>query len=126
MIHEAHVAPPNSVILVMDQTVGEVPVSMHQGSVAATASCVAVGTRSEADGNTRITLSDESPPRMSKDPPVFDGVLPIPSKRLSVCSVLDNELLVLDVPTTSMRVRIWINDPVEPSELWILVGNGPD
>lgn len=126
MIYETHVAPPNSLILVMDQKVGEVPDSMNHGMVAATASCVAVGTLSEADGETFISLSDEVPSRLPKQAPVFDGVLPTPTKRLAVCSVQDEPLLALDVPSSSTRVRIWANHPAEANEIWIVVGDMPD
>jgi hypothetical protein len=123
MIHETHVAPPNSVILVMDQTVGKVPGSMNQNLVTATPSCVAVGTLCQADGETLLSLSDEMPLRLPKQAPVFDGILPTPSKRLSVCSVHDEPLLLLDVPSSNTRVRIWGNHPAEPNEIWIVVGN---
>src|SRR4051794_35842343 len=39
----AEVAAPNSVVLVMDPIVGEIPHSMSGGLVAATPSCMAVG-----------------------------------------------------------------------------------
>jgi hypothetical protein len=125
MIHETHIAPPNSVILVMDQTVGEVPDSMNKGIVSATRSCIAIGTLSEVDGETFISLSDETPAQLPKAAPVFDGTLFTPTKKLSVCSVLGDSLLVLDVPSSSTRVRIWVNHPVEPSAVWIVVGDKP-
>jgi hypothetical protein len=123
MINETRVAPDNSLILVMDRTVGTVPDSMNRNLVSATPSCVAIGTMAQADGETFISLSDEIPARLPKQEPVFDGIIPTPSKRLSVCSVHDEPLLVLDVAASSTRVRIWANHPWEPNEIWIVVGN---
>lgn len=123
MILQTRVAPPNSLLLVMDQTVGKVPDSMNHGLVAATASCVAVGTLSEADGETLILLSDELPSQLQTQLLVFDGVLATPSKKISVCSVVDDSLLVLDVPESSTRVRIWANHAVEPDEIIVVVGD---
>jgi hypothetical protein len=50
------------VIFIMDQSVGEVPKAMNKALVAATPSCIAVGTLSEHDGETLISLSDGAPP----------------------------------------------------------------
>jgi hypothetical protein len=122
VIHETRVAPPNSLVLVMDHTLGNVPDSMNQNLVASTQSCVAVGTLSEADGETFLSLSDETPSRLPNRAPVFDGVLPTPSKRVSVCSVRDEPLLLLDVPASRTRVRVWANHTSEPNEIWIVVG----
>lgn len=122
MIREIRTAPKNSLILVMDQTVGEVPESMAGALVAATNSCVAVGTLSEVEGETLISLSDERLEKRDR-PPVFDGVLSTPSKRLSVCSVLDEPLMSLDVPGLETRVQVWANDDLEPNEIRIVAVN---
>ena len=123
MIRDTHAHSPNSLILVMDQTIGEIPNSMNQTLIAATSSCVAVGTICEADGETSLTLSDERPPRLPKEVPAFDGVIATPSRKLSICSVHDEQLLALDVANSSTRVRIWANHPSEPSEIWVVAGN---
>jgi hypothetical protein len=123
MIFTTQLAPRNSVVVVMDQAIGEVPDSLNRGLVAATNSSVAVGTLCEFDGDTLISLSDERPRDLPAERPVFDNVIRTPSQRLSVCSVLDEALLVLDLPTTVTRVRIWANDHREPSRIWIVAGD---
>ena len=125
MIQETRIAPPNSLILVMDQSVGRVPDSMNRALVAATPSCVAVGTLCEADGETFISLSDEPPPRLPNQPPVYDSFLPTPSKKLTISSVHYVTLLVVDVPACQTRVRVWANHCSEPNEVWIVVGENP-
>jgi hypothetical protein len=120
MTKEVRIAPKNSVILVMDQSVGEVPRAMNKALVAATTSCVAVGTLSEHDGETLISLSDETPPHRAGMSRVFDGVVTTPARKLSVCSILDETLVTLDVPGVKTRVQVWANDEREPDQLYIV------
>jgi hypothetical protein len=114
----ADIAPPNSLLLIMDRSVGQVPDSMAEGLVASTATCVAIGTLSEHDGITHVTLDDTS--ESSDSAPTFDGVLDTPDRKLAVCSVLDEVVLEIAVATERTRIRIWTNDPAEPSEIQIL------
>jgi hypothetical protein len=106
----------------MDQSIGVVPESMNGAGIAATDSCIAVGTLCDVDGETDITLADEPPPNLPRRGPALDQMLPTPSKRLSVCSILDEALMVLNVSDSSSRVRIWTSDPIEPDQIWILAG----
>lgn len=121
MRKESLTAPRNSLVLVMDRTVADIPASMSHGLVAATESCVAIGTLSELDGETSISLSDEEADAGSGEAPVFDGVLNTPSGKLSVCSVLDEVLLECDVSSCRSRVRVWANHSSEPDEIRIVV-----
>jgi hypothetical protein len=116
----AEVAPPNSVLLIMDRSVGQIPESMSRGLVAATPTCIAIGTLSEHDGATRVTLDGDFEPEAQGNP-VFDGVLDTPSRKLAVCSVFDDVVLEVVVATERTRVRIWVNDQVEPSAVSIVV-----
>jgi hypothetical protein len=114
-------APRNSLILVMDRTVGVVPETMAGGLVAATPTCIAVGTKSEHDGETSISLSDEATSSGSGFNPRFDGVLKTPSRHLSVCSVLEEVLLEMSVPSDETRVQVLANDAAEPDNIAIVV-----
>jgi hypothetical protein len=115
----ADIAPPNSLLLIMDRSVGQIPESMAGGLVAFTATCAAIGTLSEHDGSTRVILDDGSGPP-AHGTLVFDGVLDTPGLKLAVCSVLDEVVLELAVAAERTRVRIWANDQAEPSEIYIL------
>jgi hypothetical protein len=115
------VAPSNSLILVMDRAVGVIPETMARGLVAATPTCVAVGTLSEHDGETSISLSDEGTAFGFVASQKFDGVLKTPSKILSVCSVLDEVLLEMSVVSDETRVQVWANDAAEPDRIAIVV-----
>lgn len=114
-------APKNSLILVMDRAVGVIPETMAGGLVAATPTCIAVGTRSEHDGETSISLSDEATPSGGGSHLRFDGVLKTPSRRISVCSVLDEVLLEMGIPSDETRVQVRANDAAEPDNIAIFV-----
>ena len=121
MRREISVAPSNSVVLVMDRTTGVIPDSMSGGLVAATSSCVAIGTLSENDGETSICLSDEGRPSGLGDGPVFDGILMTPSRTLAVCSVLGEVLVEMQVRSDKTHVQMWANDTAEPDRIEVVV-----
>ena len=114
------IAPPNSLLLIMDRSVGRPPESMAGEIIASTSTCVAIGTRSEHDGTTHVTL-DDGPTTFVAGTPCFDGVLETPSRRLSVCSVTDQVVLENDVMTERTWIRVWVDDLTEPSEIRIIV-----
>ena len=122
MSDDVVVRPPNSLVLVMDPQVAVVPDRMDQGLVAATESCVAVGTLAEHDGPTHIRLvgSGSSDLGVLSDEPIWDGTLRT-LDRVSVVTVFGEELLSLPAEQSS-RVRVWANHPTEPDELFIVVG----
>lgn len=114
------IAPPNSLVLVMDPSVAQIPESMFGELVASTSTCIAIGTLSEHDGRTYIALGDNQNVA-PKRAPTFDGILQTPDYRIAVCSVLDDVILEIKVATCRTRVRMWANDSMEPSQIYIIV-----
>jgi hypothetical protein len=112
----------NGVLLAMDPNAGVVPDSMAGDAIAATESCVAIGTISEYDGDVAIALSDEGPPATFEGAsPRFDGVIRTPSRKVAIVSV-DNEAIVeIPVSLPKTRMRIWTNDPSEPDSIAVVV-----
>lgn len=113
-------SPPNSLVLVMDHSSGELPEAINEQLVALTDSCVAVGTLSEVDGATTITLTN-SLEGVKRGKMVFDGVLKVPRHELSVCSVADTKLLTMTLPSSEAHVQIFANDHSEPDEIVVFV-----
>ena len=117
------VSPPNSLLLVMDPAVGEIPKKMGQNCIAATGSCVAIGCRMEQDGPTEINLG-----QLHEIAPLgellFDGEIPTPSRRISICSVMNEGLLSSAVGGVTVRVRVFVNDPKEPDVVFVLLCAG--
>jgi hypothetical protein len=103
----------------MDLATGRVPEEMGEKLVSATESCIAVGCRSEHDGPTEIHLGQchEVTP---SDALVFDGEIFTPSRKLSVCSIMNDEVLSAQVLGTDTHVRVFANDPMEPDRIVVL------
>lgn len=112
------ISPPNSIILVMDHQAGVVPDTLGRKLVAATPTCVAVGTLAELDGETTVVLTDQPVQDLAKgDVLVFDGTIAVPSKELSVVTALDQKLVSIPIDRDDARLRVWTNDPTEPSHI---------
>jgi hypothetical protein len=120
MKESTRIAPPNSLILVMDRSVGDIPQTMGGKSIASTPTCVAIGTLSASDGQTLISLSDELL-NIPTEEASFDAILDTPKKRVAVCSVQNKTLLQCEVLSLNTRVRVWTNHPSEPDTVQIVV-----
>jgi hypothetical protein len=117
---EVTVKPPNSLVLVGDP-LGAPPISMGNDLVAATTSCVAVGTLNEADGATRLRLVEA----LGDIPPIlaFEGILQTPNRVLSIRNVLGKTYLEQPVSKIT-NVQIWVNHQSEPDEICVLTAKG--
>jgi hypothetical protein len=124
MKKELSVAPPNSLIVVMDRTRPEIPATMAGKPIASTSSCVAVSTLSELDGATRVILTDEHCAEYlgEKVRSVFRGTLETPSRTLSICTILDQVLLEITTLSTLTNIEILSNKEREPTLIVVAVG----
>jgi hypothetical protein len=120
MTRSITVAPPHSLVLVMDSGGGELPASI-EGIVTSTDSCIAVGCTCEIDGPTEISLGtlDEMAAGLTI---AFDGFLSTPQRSVTVQTVYGEILTDAAVPTTRTAVRIGVNDEREPDRVFIAVG----
>jgi len=124
MITTVSLAPRNSVVLIMGAEGARIPDSMGGKLVVATTSCIAVGTRNEADGKTSITLTDETQAGYHSDDrrfqKVFSGVLETPERQLAVRTVLLQTVARLEVSKDLTRIVIFTNDESEPDKICIV------
>ena len=107
-------APPYSQIHVMDPCCREA-VEWHRDShLSANPSVVAIGTLAEVDGETeiRLGLDKEVDPGTA---PAYVGRLDTPTGVVSVRTAEDREVLALKVNRECVTVRVWTNDPSEPT-----------
>ena len=111
---EITLSPPNSLILLMDYEFGDVPEDID-GLIAATNSCVAVGTLSEYDGKTRIVLTDSD--EHVSGQLAFEGDVLTPSKEISICSVENIKLLSMHSGSEKTHLRVFVNDVDEPDQI---------
>jgi hypothetical protein len=122
MAGSTRIAPPYSLILIEDARGGEIPASMANGSlIASTDSCVAVGCRSEVDGDSEFILG-ETRDVDPGDQPIFQGTLKTPSLRIALRSVVDQTILEMPVPQNETMIRVWVNDPNEPNRVIVGIG----
>lgn len=114
-------APSHAIIFVGDPT-GEIPETTDGDLVASTATCVAVGTQYAHDGETSVTLAENvDAVETTGKALAFDGVLHVPSGRISVCTVEQEVLLEMSVPGSRVHLQIWVNHPSVPDVLLIAV-----
>ena len=71
------------------------------------------------NGETKITIGE---PLATDDRPAFDGFLDTPRRKVAVWTVECQQLLEMSVPTTRTKIRVWTNDPLEPDEIYVGVG----
>lgn len=115
------VAPPYSILFVMDPKIAEIA-DIHDGIIGATETCVAVGTLSVTDGHTRVQFFDGSPPRDDLKPESFElweGSI----RTAGTIAVVNAELVVLaQHPVSSVvHLRVLANDLSEPDDIWIQI-----
>lgn len=116
------IAPPNSLVFVMDHSSGVVPELVRDVGISANSTCIAVGTLAAPDGSTNIAFDDRPPEEAGA--PQYDGVVLVPTGTLSVCTVLDEIVLSRRIDAERARVRIWTNHPMEPDEI-VIVASKP-
>jgi hypothetical protein len=120
------VSPPHPVLLIMDpgNDAAVIPESMDGKPVAATSSCVAVGTQASVDGETAVSLVFGS-----YDPPgelscVFDGSVLTPQRKLAVLTSELKPVIERNVGQSEVRISIWVDDLENPAQ--VIVHGGPD
>ena len=123
MKRRAQVAPENSVVLVMDSSAGTVPAAYDGGLIAATASCVVVGTRAQHEGKTAITLTDDQVPTGMGLDRAFQGDLETPSGVLGVYTVVGEAIIEVTVSCDRVGVAIYVNDHNEPDVITIHISH---
>lgn len=116
------IRPPNSLVLVVTTENPEIPSSMGRELVASTATCVAVGTLSELDGETTIRLTNATPADAKHGLQlVFHGTIDCPNGFVRVASAHHETYLERACAVDSLDVRIWANDSSEPDLIVVQV-----
>ena len=115
------IAPPNSLLFISDPSGGVSPNFVEGRLILSTSSCISIGCRIFADGETLVSLgpATELDPG---EPPAFDGMLATPNRAVVVSTVERHTVLQTSVPDTRTRVRIWVDEPVEPEKVMVGVG----
>jgi hypothetical protein len=83
--------------------------------------CIGVGCLMHQDGGTSVTLGLSSEIDLLSRPS-FDGILQTPDRVVQLFDANNPEIMRADVSETKTRVRIWMDHPIEPDEVTILLG----
>lgn len=89
--------------------------------VTATDRCLAFWVLSDVDGATRVTVADETPPVEGLQ--LFDGWIKAPSGILTLIDSGAFKFLNGPVSEGGTGVRIWADDEVNPTWVWIASGS---
>lgn len=122
MHDSAEVIAPNSVLLVGDGQNVQFPSSMGGRLVAATESCVAIGTREEAEGPVRITFKDAGTGADLPPLEVLDHTLLVRSGEVVAATVLGDVVLKRESLPGSVRVVVYVNHSTEPDDIAVVFG----
>jgi hypothetical protein len=115
MISSAQVTPPNSLLLVISAADPEIPADI-ENVVEATSTCVAIGTLSEMDGPTRLTLTDEDVPVAGLQE-LYRGTLETGLHRVAVQTVEGDQVAEVPVSGSSAEVAVFGSDGFEPDRI---------
>lgn len=130
MNNEIALAPPHSIIFIMDAVGGKIPDSFNGELVSTTPTCIAVGTLSEQDGDTKITLTDDAvdPGKIINSIVIFEGFIEKSTDYLSVFTAFNDQILSLPIMGTRVKIKIWADSISEPSHITIFANrlNGVD
>lgn len=113
---ERRIALPNSVLLVVSSKDPQIPQLLGEDLVAATSTCVAVGTLAEDDGKVDVVLTDEPMLELGHTA-VYEGALESRHGYLAVVTILGKCVLSESRPTSRQALTIWANDAKEPSKI---------
>jgi len=112
---------PNSLLLITSSADADLPETIGPGAlVSATATCIAVGTMAEDDGEVSVTMTDEA---ADDDGLSLAGewLMDTADGRIAVETVLGDRVLASPTPGPRSLVRLWVSDDFEPDRLLIEV-----
>ena len=123
MSNSAKLAPSNALLFISDQSGGDVPEFVPDMPIMSTQTGILVHCLPDMDGDTTVTLG-KAEDVGQVGPPVFDGLIKLPTRRLTVSTVEDDGFLFQTVPNVETRVRIWTNRALDPDDIVIGWGEG--
>lgn len=120
MLDEASLAFPNSLLLVVGAHDADVPSAMP-GVVAASPTCVAVGTRNEFDGDTTVSIQGGAPGERFPGGLRFVHRIERVEGRVQVVDVAWTPVVGVEWEGGSCWVIVDIDDPEEPTVIRLTV-----
>lgn len=115
------IAPEYLSIYIAGRTGVDIPMHMDRQGIFASPLCINVPAYDWNHGDTNVTFGpfDELDETAA---PTFDGILDTSQKRLIVFGATVSEYFSATVPSTRTRIRVWLDHPIEPSNVVIAWG----
>jgi hypothetical protein len=116
------ISPPNSILFVLDPTNKDVivPSYINEELIAATETCVSVGTQASVDGEVSVSL-DFGSITPSGFYQTFAGNVAAPGGKVAVVTAEFQRLLELDVPKGKVDLVIWVDDLHNPAQVTVSI-----
>lgn len=115
------IAPEYLSIYIAGRTGVDIPMHMDRQGIFASPQCINVPAYDWNHGDTNVTFGPFDELNETAEP-AFDGFLETSHKRLIVFGATVSEYISTTVPSTKTRIRIWIDHPIEPSNVVIAWG----
>jgi hypothetical protein len=97
-----------------------VPVYDDAATVSANDTGISIKAVSEVDGEVTVHLTDVIPGAVEgQRHEVFVGLIPAPGKKIAVVTSENDKLAELDVASVRPRVRVLVDDPMFPADIWV-------
>ena len=112
---------PNAILFVLDPNNEDVNVPSYIDGelIAATETCVSIGTQTEIDGETQVSLIFD---REEGDSIlIFSGSIIVPTGTIAIVNSYFHRLLIENVQTKTVDINIYVNDSSYPSEVIVQV-----
>ncbi|WP_342359659.1 hypothetical protein [Terrarubrum flagellatum] len=117
-MQSARALPTHAILFLEDVEGGEPPISDRNPSIRSTPSMISFPCSPAVDEGTDIIVG-ASGEFVLPHPPVFEGFLETPSRRVAVTTAELETCLTASVRTTRTHVRIWTNGETFPDRVWI-------
>lgn len=115
------IAPEYLSIYIAGRTDVDIPMHMDRQGIFASSQCINLPAYDWNHGDTNVTFGPFDELNETAKP-TFDGVLDTAQKQLIVFGATVSEYFKTTVPLTKTRVRVWLDHPVEPSNVVIAWG----
>jgi len=120
-IEKITIAPEYLSIYIAGRTNVDIPMHLDRQGIFSSQQCINVPAYDWNRGDTVVTFGSFDELKETSEP-AFDSILDTPHKRLIVFGATVSEYLSTTVPSIKTRIRIWLDHPIEPSNVTIAWG----
>jgi hypothetical protein len=99
----------------------DIPVHMDRQGIFVSDDCVNIPAYYWSDGDTNVTLGPYSEIVEARKPDC-DTILNTPNREIILFDANEPQYAILQVPSAKTRIRVWMDHPVEPSNVTIAWG----